>query len=483
MKKSNFLLVGCLLVVLIFGCQRSIEVTTSSEEALQYYKEGEELRFKLYYNDAISSYRKALQLDSTFALAALRVSYIQYSLGADDSAKFYIEMAKELSENVSDFEKLLVSKYRAEIYGKHELAKAVLDTLLKKYRGNLEVKMLLAGEKWRLLDYDGAIKIYKDILNQNPDFIVIYNNVGYLYASKGLFKEAIKYLKSYMELAPDQINPYDSLAEIYIVIGKYDKAIELIEKTLELNSADKNEPDFLNVSLYLNLANAYKFLGQYKTALSITEKALAICPSEYSLQRVIANRFFLFKELEQINEMDYELSRILGKGDDDYNLMLEGLLNIERGNLSESLKMLSELQKRSKEENDSNIKRNLLILSTYLEGELNLKSGFYDEAAELFKLSASTMGDIARSFPVYLKQYITLGKAGNYWVAIDGLNELLKINPSHPEVLLFISKFYLKSGREAESNSYLKLLKYLWKEADPDSPIMKEIDLISEKIT
>ena len=51
-------------------------VTTHSQEAYRYYLEGKDYNSKLYYAEAEKSYKKALEYDSTFAMAYLSLSII-----------------------------------------------------------------------------------------------------------------------------------------------------------------------------------------------------------------------------------------------------------------------------------------------------------------------------------------------------------------------------------------------------------------------
>ena len=481
-KRLCVLFLLAFTVLFLCDCQKSIELTTTSKEAFEYYDEGMIYHYKFYYSDALQKFHQAFNRDSTFAMTALRLFNVHYQLGNKDSARFYLNLSKRLSKKASEYERLIVCRYWSMLYGNYDLSSSVLDTLLNRYPESLEVKLLNASYMHLQLDYNSALQLYLEIVEKHPEYVHVYNHIGYLYAKMGLFKESEKYFKKYLELAPDQLNPYDSLSEIYVLTGKYHEAIELINRALDLSKTLKQHQNYIETSLYLNLADAYQHLGQYQNAVQTSERAFDVALDDNSRQRVSQHRFHLFRELEQIDNMENELREIKGRGDPNQNLLMEGILSIEKRNFGESLKKLLLLQNRSNEEFDTNVKRNLLYLSGYLEAELNYKSGFYNEAAELFKVSAATLGDTAHAFPVYLKRYIALGEAGNYREAIAGLNSLHSINPNHPWILLQTGKLYISRGKNQEALVYLEYLRDLWKNADPDTPIMNEINSMMREI-
>ena len=71
-----------------------------------------------------------------------------------------------------------------------------------------------------------------------PNWVIAYNQLGYIAMSQGRFAEAEEYFTSYRFVAPDQANPHDSLAELYIMIGRYEEAETSLYRSIEI------KPDF-----------------------------------------------------------------------------------------------------------------------------------------------------------------------------------------------------------------------------------------------
>ena len=480
MKNLQLLIILAFLLSALCQCGRRDYVTSDSVEALNYYKKGEELRLQLYYKNALKNYLCALNADSNFAMAAFRSALAYIHFGTEDSGKYYFEKALRLTPKISEVEGLIIKYYWAIYHDDKELETASFDSLLRFYSNNFEVRVINAQNKWKNLDFEGARKIYQDILRHNPNYIIAYNDLGYLYARDGLFKESINYLEKYMRYAANQLNPYDSLAEIYIAVGRYYEAIHMLENIIANRQAELVENEYIGLSIHRRIAEAYEKLGQYQKALEIIASAEELYSTNYAAVRITKFRFHIFNELDQVDRMEAEIKRIrnLYPGD-DYSYQC-AILNIEKMEFDDVLKTLAE--QTAKIKNQSDVDRYQLVKRAFLEGELNFKTGLFDEAAEQFKLAADTFSDTLWAADLRLKQFISEGKAGNYTIAINGLRKIIKVNPNCPKALIYAAEFYTKIGKESEAKAYISYFHKLWKNADPGTPLINQADAIARKL-
>jgi len=215
-----------------------IDVTTNSLEAYRYYLEGIENQDKMYFDEAAKSFRKAIEHDSTFAIAyyglATNVTFdeakiliqkaVKYSDKASRIEKFRINMAEKiLSENITELKKV---KQYEEYLKQYPEEKLFLETL-GDYHGN-------RGQHEKALEY------YYRVLELDPFYKQVYNSLAYLYEKMGDIDKSIWAINKYIEIAPDEANPYDSRGDLYAFSGKIDDAIESYKKALEL------KPDFMD---------------------------------------------------------------------------------------------------------------------------------------------------------------------------------------------------------------------------------------------
>jgi len=480
LKKKHLTLVIFFCICCLCQCGRRGYVTTDFKDALVYYKQGEDLLAQLYYKSALKNYLYALEIDSTFAMAALKAGNIYKSFGLDDSARYFFDSANKHAANKSKIESLIIRHNWFGFIDNKPQHIATLDSLVRFYPDNFEIKILLASNKWKNLDFAGARKIYQELLRQNPNYIFAYNNIGYLYAREGLFKEALSYLEEYKRHASNQLNPYDSIAEIYIAIGRYYEAINLLENIIANRQNELIENEYIGLTIHRRIAEAYEKLGQYQKALEISASAEELYSSHYAAVRIAQFRFHIFNELDQIDRMEAEIKRIMNLyPGDDYSYQC-AILNIEKMEFDDVLKILAELTAKIK--NQSDVDRYQLVLKASLEGELNYKTGLFSEAAQQFKLAADTFSDTLWASNLRLKQYVSEGKAGNYSAAISGLRQMIKVNPNCSHALVNAAEFYLKLNKEGEAKAYISHFYKLWKNADPDTPLLKQANTIARKL-
>jgi len=471
-----------ILIVSLFNCQSQSPFSTNSREALAIFKQGETAREKLYFTEALEKYRQAFRFDSTFAMAALRIADAFNVAGQKDSMLFYLEKANRLQAYCSDYEAMFIRFSIAGFKGKSSLADVILDSLVRQYPNNVDVMLSLAIQKWERLDYDGARQIFQSILKKNPDYYIAYNNIGYLYAKKGLFKDAVDYLKKYERLVPEQLNPFDSKAEIYIAIGKYPEAIQILESVLQTKSDEIHSQEFLGVSMYRGLANAYQQLGQYQKAIQITNEAETYFKSPQSLTILSITRFNIYRTLHDINGMERELATVRKVADNWSHLYRLCQYNIEKNDLATARQNYKAILESAESQTDRGAQRSMLAICASLEGQLAFKSGNHSEAAKKFSQAVTILFDTTASVPIRYYQYLSEGKAGQIQSAINGLTNIIAMNPNYAPALVTLAEFNLSVGRKTEANIYLQHFLNLWKDADPGSPLILQAKALSKKL-
>jgi len=471
-----------ILIISLFNCQSKSPVTTRSREALGIYKQGETASDKLYFTEALEKYRQAFQMDTTFAMAALRIAETYALSGQKDSMLIYLKKANRLQSYCSNYEALFIRHHVASYSGDSTLADATLDSLARQYPNRVDVMLCLAIQKWERLDYDGARQMYQSILKRNPDYYIAYNNIGYLYAKKGLFKDAIDYLEKYQRLASEQLNPYDSKAEIYIAVGKYNEAIRILESVLQTKSDEIHSQEFLGVNMYRGLANAYQQLGQYPKALQIATEAETYYTSPQSLENLSVFRFNIYRTLHDIRGMERELTKIRNVASNRRYLYILTLFNIEKNDLTTAQRNYETILRNAEKYPEKSTQRSLLASSAFIEGQIAFKSGNYSEAAKKYNQAAIIVFDTTASVSIRYFQYLSEGKAGQFQPAIDGLMNLVVMNPNYAPALVALSEFNLAIGRKAEAKIYLQHFLNLWKDADPGSPLMRQAKTLSKKL-
>lgn len=118
--------------------------------------------------------------------------------------------------------------------------------------------------------YDAAERIYREMLEQDKDSLVLLNNLAFLYADKFQDKERLHKAEAMVNrllaIHPDKINYLDTAAWVAFRQGNLDRAWLHIQKTLE------GSPD---VGVYnLHAAIIAHKRGQRKPALNYLAEAM-----------------------------------------------------------------------------------------------------------------------------------------------------------------------------------------------------------------
>ena len=211
------------------------DVTTHSPEAYRHYLEGEDYFHKLYWTEAAESYKKALEFDSTFAMAYVRLSRV----GDATEEKKMIAKAVQYSDKASQKEKHYIKIREAELSGNYGLAIEELQKLIERYPQEKQAFMVQGFIYWdQLGEPETAIPLFTKAIEIDPLYKFPYNMLAYAYNDIGNFEKSIWAINEYISLAPDEANPYDTRGEIYAFNGKIDQAIE------SFREAEERKPGF-----------------------------------------------------------------------------------------------------------------------------------------------------------------------------------------------------------------------------------------------
>ena len=159
-------------------------VTTPSLEALQAYSLGyQEQMVKHDYAAAIPLFQRAVSLDLNFAMAYARLGTNYSNLGQTARAAENIRKAYELRERVSEREKFyIVSHYEHFVNGNLEAARKTYELWAQTYPRDPTPTANLENIYGALGDYDEVLADSKEVLKLNPESGYSYTDLvgGYL---------------------------------------------------------------------------------------------------------------------------------------------------------------------------------------------------------------------------------------------------------------------------------------------------------------
>jgi len=173
------------------------QATTSSLEALQAYSMGMKTLYGKGDEAAIPFFKRAVELDSNFAMAYahLGTSYSNLSeatWGAENTTKAY-----ELRQRVSELEKLYIYSH---------------------------YYMFVTGE------LEKAAQVYQIWQQTYPRDMAPFTNLGVIYAYAGQNEKCLEESLEALRLEPNSLNAYTNIAEAYLDLDRPDEARAMLEQ-------------------------------------------------------------------------------------------------------------------------------------------------------------------------------------------------------------------------------------------------------------
>jgi serine/threonine protein kinase/tetratricopeptide (TPR) repeat protein len=504
-----------------------IDVTTSSTDAYTYYLKGVDALERLYYGEAVRDFSKALEIDSTFAIAYLFLG--KSHSGAFNNAEALRSYTKALhhAAKATERERLYISaQYAVSVEGNRAEGIRIYRELLEKYPRE-KYAWSFVGILYDLNGtYREAIACQERALELDPTFGGALNPMAYAYLHMENYERAIEIFQRYIALYPGDANPYDSMAEAYFAMDKLDEAARTYEKAFALKpmlgtavmlaylcgmrgdyreAVSWIEREMQVVTLPGQLAAdhvwraAYRACGgEFDQALRDARRGFAIADSTGNTGMMAVGRqvegFMLFEEgrLDDARELFLARFEIPGLALEGfpfaaaYRECYLGLINLAAGNprsAREAAKRIEALLPAIRSDSDADGVRTANWLAL-LDAEILLAEGRPNDAirriAGDFKLRVPSAGPELFYMNAPFTQDVlprAYAAKGDLDRAIGEYKKLLSFDPvskdrrlKNPRYEYRLAKLLEKSGNRAEAVDHYRMFLQYWKDADPGLP-------------
>jgi tetratricopeptide (TPR) repeat protein len=442
-------LVFSLFLLVVAGCSTAtkdtgkIPITTSSDEARQNFIKGRDLTEAIQGQESFQYLNKAIEADSTFALAYLIRSAFQPAVKdfLDDLNK-----AMSYAPNTSQGEQLLISGFAAGVNADPMKQKEDYEKLVSLYPKDERARNLLAGYYFGQFEDQKAIDEYNKAIEINPNYSPTYNSLGYAYRRAGNNAEAEKAFKKYIELLPNDPNPYDSYAELLLKEGKYDDAIANYQKALSHNSGF--------VSSRVGIAAAYMYQGKYEDSRKELKQLFDSARNDGEKRTALFNMAVTYVDEGKpdlaITELEKEYAiaeKNIDYGNMSADLQAIGTVLYESGKYKEALdKFRKSVQEFDKTSSSQQLKDNVKLGVLYNEALIAMKMNDLKTAqdkADQFMKGVKAINNSAQIKNAHELMGLMAIEQKKY---DDGLTHLKEANQQDPYVLVFSSKAYFLKG-------------------------------------
>ena len=202
------------------------QLTTSNPEAYRYYHEGLNALLSSIFDEATENFEKAIKVDSTFALAYMRLGMVKIFQGRIPDAAPYFARAKKFEENMPIRDRNLLDVY-SDLWLRQQFDDAFvkIKTLVDNYPEDLEARSIYGLLVWEFSkDTVEALQQLEEVRKLDPTFQLAQRFIAQIYLANRDYDKAISVFKQIKQDHPDSPTPDMSLANIYTRLGQHDKA-------------------------------------------------------------------------------------------------------------------------------------------------------------------------------------------------------------------------------------------------------------------
>jgi eukaryotic-like serine/threonine-protein kinase len=454
------------------------QVTTRSLSALQRYAEGSALWKHGKYRDGGTLFKAATAGDPDFAMAHAALGNAYYSFiyhQPEDGQKEY-EKALSLLSRTTDRERMIIeTRYAAD---RGHVSDA--DLLYRAYFSRYPDDAIMLFDYANLLRMNGrqqdAIEQYKQAIHLMPDFGHAYVGLATAYKSLGQYPDALKAYSKAFDLEPQWLTAGNVNREYGFALvanGEDKKAEQLFSALLEKPETRENG---LRSLAFLDL-----YRGRYESALSRLKQSLELVSAAHAPVSVARVHLLLAIVAEGKGDAKGERENLdaalAGLQAIQLKVVIGGMLGdaFARAGMLDQARQIDEMIKPLAD--PMNVEH--MGYLHLLEGDIALATGKNNEAIELLTQSDKE-NSTAFSSEAVAHAYQQSGDVDKAIAAFEKMlsstDRSLSWEPQQRwlEARHTLALDYAARGDKQKGRVTLEKLLDLWKDADPNLPLLKK---------
>ena len=456
------------------------EATTPSLDALKAYSLAWKASTSVGNTAAIPLMKRAIEIDPQFAMAHAMLSKYYFDIGELALSRESARKAFELRSRVSDRERFFITAfYEMVVTGDLEKAEQICDAWAQAYPRDVESHAFLSGMILVVLGrYGKAVEEGKKTVEADPDAGFSYNNLAIAYVSLGRIPDG----ESTLRLASERkIEIPDYMVDRYQIAFLKNDAAEMDRIAAAAKEVPGAEDTVSNQQAF-----ALAYSGRLQQARAMSRRAVEVAQQTGQLERAAlfeagsAVREGFFGDAD-VARRDAAAALMLSKGRDaEYGAAFALAL---AGDFRQARTLADDLENRFPE--DTNVRYNYVPV---LRALLALNQGDPAKGIELLHVNlpydlgepvSSYLGFYGLLYPIYVRgeAYMALHQgaqaAAEFQKILDHPGIVIS-DPVGALARLQLGRAYAMSGDTVKAKAAYQNFLTLWKDADPDIPVLQQ---------
>ncbi len=453
----------------------SYQPTSTSIDALRDYDQGVGFQRDGKNLEAQKQFEAATKADPTFALAFSKLAQSYSSLGYDSEAEQSAQRALELSQDLPETEKYLISAIRSQITKNYPEAIKEYENLAKTSPDNTDVQSALASIYEDAGNFAKAREYYQKLLSVNPKDLAAVLELGRLTTNSGDPQGSLDPLNRAYSLAIQVDNQEQKAASLharaiaYRMLGKPADALRDEQEALTIWRRIGQKQGL--ASSLTEMAMAQALLGKARDALGNFRQALQV-------RREIGDKRGLGDTLVDMGDLvddrgDHDqalatfkealqIERDIGnEGAQATCLNNIGSVYAEKGQYEDALtyyQQALQLREKSKVPQD-------IVEAVHNLGEVSLYMGQYDQAMAQYMRALELRRGMNDARGAAIESYslgTLFGYQGRFGAAVNAKQEALKTFQDLKDKTFWMAEMLggygealIQAGRGEEAKTYL----------------------------
>jgi eukaryotic-like serine/threonine-protein kinase len=446
------------------------EATTSSLEALKAYAAADEMRNGGGEAESIPLFQHATELDPNFAMAYARLSAIYFNLGEEDRAVENARKAYDLRERVSERERFYVMDHFYTVNGDIDKDKETLEGAIKAYPndGSAFANLALVYGLY-FGQYDKALAAAGEFTRLEPHAPFGYAHTATAYMALNRLDEARATLQRAVDMKADNLFIHQQSYQLAFLNNDADGMQR------EMKSAEGKPGEYL---LLNEAAIVAAGRGQMHKAEELTQRSVQVT-DRLGFKETTADTEagFAVTEAEVGN---FSKARELVASSSALSQGRSNMLSVAialgmTGDIARAERIVDDLGRRFP---DDTLLHQMNIPVVQALVAMNHKTP--DKAIDALQASVPyEFGSVPGLFPIYIRgeSYLLAKRGAEAAAEFQKMVDHRGIAPTVPEhslAKLFLGRAYVITGDTAKARGAYQDFFALWKDADPDVPILKE---------
>jgi tetratricopeptide (TPR) repeat protein/tRNA A-37 threonylcarbamoyl transferase component Bud32 len=213
------------------------DVTTASVEAYREYAEGIRLHERFREEEAVPHFQRAIELDPGFAMALAKLGVVMSNLGRHEEGDEYAERALEHVDRLSERERLYIQGWYAS-RNPSTIGKAIdyYERAIELYPDHGSARHNLGNLLFSTERYDEAIEQFEELRSRGMLFPATYEQLAQAYVALDDIDSAREVLREFSARNPDDWTTILSLAQLDIETGDLAGGARALERAEALGA-------------------------------------------------------------------------------------------------------------------------------------------------------------------------------------------------------------------------------------------------------